>query len=490
MVPRAGTSIIAWLLIWLLSSLASAQTTQTAGERDAPATVWNVRNWTRVEWWRFFEPAPGGGDSDYAYIADRLQAGVTRRASRYALVGSLQYVQFGNLPSDAVGPGPLGLGAVYFAHAGRSDSRQLYVRYLNLQVKSVLPGVAVQIGRMPYSSGAESTSGNPTIEVVKQQRVAARLVGEFEWSLYQRAYDGLRVDGVRGPWSASFVAFHPTQGGFEDAAGLMMTDVTVVAGSVTFKPDTLLPGTELQLFALRYDDDRNVTARPDNSGRAAARVDVGVTTFGTALVAASRPRSNGQWDGLFWFAGQTGSWFGQPHRAASVVAEAGHQWTSVAWRPWLRGGWTWASGDDQPSDERHGTFFQMLPTVRRYAQSAIYSQMNHTDVFVQALLRPVPPLGIRTDFHRIGLATSRDHWYFGSGATQARGTLFGFSTRPSNGQTDLATIIETSGEYTIGPHWAVNAYIGAVRGGRVVEQDFAGRTMTFGYIETVVSFSR
>jgi hypothetical protein len=88
----------------------------------------------------------------------------------------------------------------------------------------------------------------------------------------------------------------------------------------------------------------------------------------------------------------------------------------------LRGGWTWASGDDSSSDALHGTFFQMLPTVRRYAQSAIYSQMNHTDHFVQALVRPVPPLGIRTDFHRIGLATSRDHWYFGSGATQARGT--------------------------------------------------------------------
>jgi Alginate export len=168
----------------------------------------------------------------------------------------------------------------------------------------------------------------------------------------------------------------------------------------------LRPGTELQLFAFRYDDDRNVTARPDNSGRAAARVDVGVTTFGTTLVAASRSGSNGQWDGLLWLAGQTGSWFGQTHRAASVVAEAGHQWTSAPWRPWLRGGWTWASGDDQPSNERHGTFFQMLPTVRRYAQSAIYSQMNHTDVFVQVLLRPVPPLGIRTDFHRIGLATS------------------------------------------------------------------------------------
>ena len=488
MVHRRKAPVIAALLSWLIAPAAGAQTVQAVSEREAATTVWTLRNWTRVESWRFFEPPPGGGDNEYAYSANRLQAGVTRRASRYAFTGSVQYVQFGNLPTGAVGPGPLGLGAVYFAHAGRADSRQVYLRYLNLELKNVLPSVSVQIGRLPYSSGAESASGNPTIEAVKQQRVAARLVGEFEWSLYQRAYDGVRIDSVRQPWSASFVAFHPTQGGFEDAAGLMMTDVTVLGGNVTLKPDTLLPGTELQLFAFRYDDDRNVTARPDNSGRAAARVDVGVTTFGATLVAASQPRDGRQWDGLLWFAGQTGSWFDQSHRAASIGAEAGHQWTSAQWRPWLRSGVVWASGDNEPSDERHGTFFQMLPTVRRYAQSAIYSQMNHTDIFAQALLRPTPSLGIRADVHRVGLASSRDRWYFGSGATQARGTLFGFSTRPSNGHTDLATIVETSGEYTIGRHWSVNAYVGAIRGGRVVQQDFPGRTMTFSYVENVVQF--
>jgi hypothetical protein len=488
MVHRVKAPTIAALLCWIIAPGASAQTVQGAGEPGAAVTTWFLRNLTRVEWWRFFEPPPGGGDNEYAYPANRLQLGVARRASRYAFTGSLQYVQFGNLPSSAVGPGPLGLGAVYFAHAGRTDSRQLYLRYLNLELRNVLPTVSVQIGRMPFSSGAESASGNPTIEAVKQQRVAARLVGEFEWSLYQRAYDGVRIDSVTTPWSASFVAFHPTQGGFEDAAGLMMTDVTVRGGNVTFRPDTLLPSTELQLFALHYDDDRNVMARPDNSGRAATRVDVGVTTIGTTLVAASQPEDGSQWDGLLWFAGQTGSWFGQSHRAASVVAEAGHQWTSARWRPWLRGGVVWASGDNQPSDERHGTFFQMLPTVRRFSQSAIYSQMNHTDIFAQTLLRPMPALGIRVDLHRVGLASSRDHWYFGSGATQARGALFGFSTRPSNGHTDLATIVETSGEYSITRHWSVNGYIGAIRGGRVVQQDFTGRTMTFGYVENVVQF--
>jgi hypothetical protein len=487
-IPRANATIVAALLYVVIAPVAVAQTPENTGETAPPTTLWTVRDWTRVEWWRFFEPHPGGGDNEYVYPANRLQIGVTRRATRYALTGAIQYVQFANLPRGAVGPGPLGLGAVYFGHAGRSNSRQVYLRYLNAEFRNLIPGVGIQIGRMPYSSGAEGSSGNPTIEAVKQQRVAARLVGEFEWSLFQRAYDGLRIDSVRQPWSATVVALRPTQGGFEDAAGLMMRDVTVLGGNVTLKPDTLLRGTELQLFAFRYDDERNVTARPDNSGREATRVDVGVTTLGATLVAASHPRDGRQWDGLVWFAAQTGSWFDQSHSAASGVVEGGHHWGASRWQPWIRGGFTWASGDGNPSDDRHGTFFQMLPTVRRYAQSAIYSQMNHTDVFVQALVRPTPSLGVRTDFHRVGLASSRDHWYFGSGATQARGTLFGFSTRPSNGHSDLGTIVETSGEYSIGPHWSVNAYIGAVRGGRVVQQDFAGRTMTFSYVENVVQF--
>jgi hypothetical protein len=183
--PRANATIVAALLYFVIAPGAVAQTPQRTGEITPPTTLWTVRDWTRVEWWRFFEPHPGGGDNEYLYPANRLQVGVARRAARYALTGAIQYVQFANLPRAAVGP--LGLGAVYFGHAGRSNSRQVYLRYLNAEFRNVIPGVGIQFGRMPYSSGAEGSSGNPTIEAVKQQRVAARLVGEFEWSLFQDA---------------------------------------------------------------------------------------------------------------------------------------------------------------------------------------------------------------------------------------------------------------------------------------------------------------
>ena len=481
-------AVLTALLATVASSRAATQTPQPSSPVDPVATTWYARNWTRAELWHFFEPPAGGGNNEYVYAANRLQLGVRRSAPRFDLTAALQYVQFGGLPSDAVGPGPLGLGAVYFAHANRSDSHQVYLRYLNIRLKDLLPGMSVQAGRMAYSSGGESASGDPKIEAVKRQRVDARLVGEFEWSIYQRAYDGIRVDLTRPGWSSTFLGFRPTQGGFEDAAGASMSDVTVLGGNATIKPRALRRGVEWQAFGFRYLDDRHVAARPDNSGRPAERIDVAVNTFGTTLVAASEPRNGRQWDALLWIVGQTGSWFGQTHRASSVAAELGHQWTMAGWRPWLRAGILRASGDDDPTDDRHGTFFQMLPTVRRYSQTAAHSQMNSTDVFVHALLRPTDPLTIRVDVHRVGLASSRDQWYFGSGATQSRGTLFGFSTRPSNGSTHLGTIVEGSADYVVSPHWTIGVYTGVIHGGDVVRRSFDGRTMAFGFLESTVQF--
>ena len=97
-------------------------------------THWFLRNWTRIESWHFFEPSPGGGDPDYTDVANRLQVGVERHAPRIDVMGALQYVQFGGLPSDATGPGALGTGALYFDQGGGSDSHHLYLRYLTGRV--------------------------------------------------------------------------------------------------------------------------------------------------------------------------------------------------------------------------------------------------------------------------------------------------------------------------------------------------------------------
>jgi hypothetical protein len=479
---------VATTLAFLCASVVPAigQGTSASAPAATPQTTFAVRNWTRVEAWRFFEPSPGGGDPNYTFAANRLQAGVRHRRARWELNAALQYVQFGGLPSRAIGPGALGTGALYFDASQDTSSSQLYLKTLNARF-TPHTGTTVTIGRQPYASGNESPSGAPAIETVKRQRLDSRLIGEFEWSIYQRAFDGIRVDVDRAAWHLTGSFLFPTQGGFEEAANVTMTDVKLFAANLGIKPAVLGKRTDVQLFGYYYDDQREVRARPDNSGVPAAQVDLGLATFGAALTGVY-PTPIGELDAFGWVAAQRGDWYGQDHRAFSVALEAGHRWPSLPMSPWLRAGINYSSGDDDPSDGVHGTFFQLLPTGRKYAFSTAYAQMNLRDLFAQAILRPRSNLTARVDLHRLDLARREDRWYSGSGATQSRGSFFGYAGRPSGGASHLATVVEGAADVTINSHWSVNGYVGRAIAGDVVRALFAGDRLTFAYVENVVAF--
>lgn len=454
------------------------------GEARAPVAgwTWTVADTTRVEAWRFFEPHAGGGDPDYTFGGNRLFLQARRSSARIDLTLAAQHVGLLGLPAGATGPGALGTGALYYTQGGsRVRPQQLYLRYAHLWFKDVAPGLDVQIGRQPYASGGERATAHPKIEAIKRQRLDARLVGEFEWSLYQRAFDGIRLDWRRAGAGVTAVAFMPTQGGFARDSNETMTRVFVAGATVDVPPAAGRPA-ELQGFAWYYGDRRLVTGRPDNSGRAAGRADVGIATFGGSAVVA-RQAGPGEVDVLGWMAGQAGEWYGEPHRAIAVAAETGYQWPRAAWAPWARAGLLRASGDDDPLDGRHHTFFPMLPTVRRFSQTTVNSTMNLDDLFAQLLLRPHADLALRLDAHRLRLATAADRWYAGSGATLSSGGNFGYVSRGSGGARSLGTSIEASAAWTASPGWNVNAFVGRIQGGPVVASTFAGDRLWFFYVE-------
>ena len=487
-VTHAAMRLCALCVLGLRPEAAFAQTAASTPAQSAAAAApirWSVTNTSRIESWRFFDPPPTGGDPDYTFFANRLRVGVSGAWSRLDVNAAVQYVQFGRLPALALGPGPLGTGALYYDASGRTDSRGVYLRTLAARVR--LPGgLAIQAGRFPYQSGGESPSGRPRIEAVKRMRLDGRLIGEFEWSLYQRSFDGIRGDFDRKDWHLTGAWFSPTQGGFEEDAGAPMPGVDVAAVTVGLRPSVAVPATDVNVFALRYADDRAVTARPDNTGLPADRVAVRLTTLGAAAV-GSAPWRGGETDWLVWFSGQTGSWYGQPHRAWSLALEGGHQW-KMRWQPWARGGFLYASGDGNPGDNRHGTFFPMLPTVRKYAFTASYAPMNLQDAFAEVIARPSARLVLRADVRRLRLANAADRWYAGSGASQQRGRSFGYAGRSSGGATDLGTAFEGAGDVTLSPHWSVNAFFGAIRGGRASRGAFIGEWLRFGYLENVIQF--
>ena len=453
---------------------------------SAPSSGWtlSVRNLTRAEVWRFFTPPPSGGNPDSEFIGNRLQVEARRVWPRLTLTVVGQHVTLAGLPERATGPGPLGTGALYFDQGRRTRSlQQVSLRALHVRAANVGGRVDLQLGRMPYASGAEAASGSPVVESVKRMRLDARLIGEFEWSLHQRTFDGVRADWQRPRWRVTGVAFMPTQGGFAPRLTRTMTDVRVFGASVTTQ-GAAAQRSQVQGFVFRYLDSRDVTQRPDNTGLAARRADVRITTVGGSAV-GTRTFGATTFDGLAWTAVQRGTWFGQDHRAWSMALEAGAQWNAIRWRPWVRAGWLHASGDEDRSDATHGTFFPMLPTIRRYVQTTLWSAMNINDRFVQALLRPSSSATLRLDVHRVQLASPADLWYAGSGATLRQGSVFGYAGRSSSDQRDLGTSVEISADYAMTPRWSVNVFVGRLSAGPVVSGLFRGDRSWFFYGEHV-----
>ena len=448
----------------------------------AQSVTGTLSNVTRVESWSYFEPRTDllalypdpPGDPDYTFIGDRAELGVRVEGARFDLGGAFNYVRIENLPTDAIGPGGLGPGAFYFAAVGTRYSYQLYISELLLRVKSADNAMSLTVGRMPFSSGIGSLA---------KQRIDGRLVGNFEWSYYQRRFDGLRFDIGRNRWRFNASAYMPTQGGFEESTNLTMTNVQVATASAT----RVTERSESQAFAYLYRDRRSFdTAVVDNTFSPDQPVNVTIGSFG-----ASHTRTfhlgSGDADLVAWGALQAGDWYGSPHRASSIALEGGHRWTRAAWHPWLRGGLLWASGDRDAVDGEHHTFFQMLPSSQQYALSSVYSQMNVRDAFVQAW---VEPRGVkaRIEVHAVALANGADLWYQGSGATASRDRFFGFAGRDTNGETGLGTVLEGTIDVPIKTFWSVNAYAGTMWPGAAVRRQFTDKRLTFWSLENVFRF--
>ena len=453
----------------------------------------SISNVTRVESWSYFQPKgdplalppPGTaplGSPDYTFIGDRAELGVRVAGSRFDLGGAFNYVRLENLPTNAIGPGALGTGALYFAATGVRYSYQLYLGELTLRVKSADRRASLAIGRMPYSSGGEYVSPNAQLESIKRTRLQSRLIGNFEFSLYQRRFDGARFDLDRERWHVTAAGFVPTQGGFEESTNLSMPEVQIATVSATRKA----PASEYQLFGAVYRDRRPEKALVDNTFSFDRPVDVTIATTGASYV-RSTPLRFGDVDAVAWGAVQFGDWYGSTHRAASFALEGGHRWARAPLKPWLRGGLLWSSGDRNGEDRRHGTFFQMMPTSRKYALSTVASQMNMRDLFAQLAIEPAR-FRARIEVHALHLASAGDLWYAGSGATASTGRYFGFAGRASGGHTGLGTVVEGTLDVPIRKYWSINAYGATITAGDVVERWFTNKRLRFWFVENVIRF--
>lgn len=450
----------------------------------------NVR--ARLESWDWFDTDKANDSYNFGAVTLRLTVAQNKPHFDWLVEGEVPLLI--NLPTRSIAPAPqgqLGLGANYFAANGRRNGslvlKQGFVRFKSLFGNA--PS-SLKIGRFEFNDGTEIAPADATLAALKRERIAQRLIGTFGFSHIGRSFDGVQYGHQTKAANLTFVAVRPTTGVFDlDANKEMNVDLWYGAFS---KPVKLKSGaSEYRVFALHYHDGRRVL-KTDNRTAAQRATDtdnIRITTLGAHYLGIHKVGS-GKADALLWGVGQFGRWGKLGHRAAAVAVEGGYQpggKTAAKVKPWIRAGYFRSTGDDDPSDKRHGTFFQVLPTPRVYARTPFFNLMNIEDTFAELLLKPHARLALRTEVHYLRLSSVEDLWYSGGGAFQKQ--TFGYTGRPSNGKKTLGTMLDLSVDFALTQSTGLTLYISGVCGGGVVSQIYPlGDNARLAYIELTRKF--
>ncbi len=444
---------------------------------------------SRMYSWDWFGGAPNG---DYAYSGSLLRVGVIETKPKFDWQIEFAVPALVDLPTTAVLPAPLGqlgLGASYAAaNAGSPNTSSIFLKQGAFRVKGLggLAGQSLKAGRMEFMDGAETTPNHATLAALKRDRIAQRLLANFGFSDVQRSLDGVQYAFDTPKFNVTAVAARPTEGVFQ-VSGWSELNINVFYGAVTGEHGKYA-ATDWRVFALGYSDYRSGVAKTDNRPGAIKSADTGSIDIGTygGHILQIVPTPAGPVDLLFWGALQSGTWGTQSHRAGAYAAEAGWQPAVLAQiKPWIRGGYDFGSGDSNPNDGTHSTFFQVLPTPRIYARTPFYNMMNSKDAFAELVVRP-KRVTVRSDAHVVKLADPNDLWYVGGGAFQA--TTFGYTGRPSNGQSTLGTLYDVSADLALTAHVGVGGYVGYASGGLVTQAIYGGNAVHLGFFELNLKF--
>jgi hypothetical protein len=148
-------------------------------------------------------------------------------------------------------------------------------------------------------------------------------------------------------------------------------------------------------------------AEYDGPGTQFAPVDFDANTFGT------------RWRGksccwLWEFEGgyQFGEFGALDHSAGFATGGLGREWAQRRWKPTLWLYYDWASGDADPTDDRHGTFNQLFPLGHKYFGYAdLVARQNINDVNLIWTASPTQKLRLLAWYHVFFLDQARDALY-------------------------------------------------------------------------------
>jgi hypothetical protein len=473
------------LTVLLSAAMSICAQGQQASAPSHPVSAF-VYERARAQAWQWYEAEPY--QNSYGYGESLLRFGLSQSLTHWDWRLEISQPTIIDAPNDSVSPvtaqGQLGFGGTYYASNGNNSYpaaaflKQAFARY-NFHGADK----NIRLGRFEFFEGLETKPKDPTLAWIQSNRVSQRLISNFGFTIAQRSFDGVDAHYGQGSWDLTAMAARSDQGVFNmNGNPELNVDVQYLAYSKSDWKDRFV----WRLFAVGYHDGRTGIAKTDNRPlpiRQADHQNIRIGTYGGDFFTIV-PTGAGQFDFMGWGVLQNGQWGPQDHRAGAAAIEGGYQLMHAPSTPWVRGGWFRSSGDNNPNDNKHGTFFEILPTPRSFARFPIYNLMNLDDKFVQVIDRPLHSWELRSDLHWLGLTSGKDLWYQGGGAFDNK--VFGYTGRPSNGFSSLTSLADISSDWHATHYLDVNMYYAYSWGksviGSIYPQD---RQAQMGYLELV-----
>ncbi|MFN7139097.1 MAG: alginate export family protein, partial [Limisphaerales bacterium] len=285
-----------------------------------------------------------------------------------------------------------------------------------------------------------------------------RLVGAFDWNNIGRVFDAgkIRAESEWG-WADAFVGrvVIPDRDGFN-----VSNDYDVFSG-VYMSTRKFLPWQETQLYFLA----RNVgdgspgaigTGLPPWLTGASPR---DIYTLGMRV--KSLPGKLNGWDYSAEVAGQLGNFSTSPaaprleHEAYAVHVGGGYTFADAFGKPRIGVEYNFASGDSDPTDDKHETFENLFPTNHKfYGYMDFVSWQNIHNVRLTTSIKPLAKLTLQADYHAFWLADNNDFFYQANGAPRAAG---GYGINPGAGSY-IGSEVNLVATYAIRPY--ANGQIG------------------------------
>lgn len=426
----------------------------------------------RLESWQWFTPTTG--DPGYIYNGTTVRFAFSQNLKPFDWLVEFEAPILLNLPDNAVAAGAqgqLGQGATYYvANNKEQNAAMLFPKQVNLRLHNVFGSEfsSLKLGRFEFQDGSEIAPRDPTLALLKRDRIQQRLIGPFTFTDVMRGFDGFHYVYGKPDVNYTFIGAVPTRG-VSQVDGWGWIDVAFGYLSMTREISSANNKADWRVFGIYYDDWRSNLTKTDNRSAAAKAADhanIRIFTYGAHFVDAAST-AIGTFDMLGEFAGQTGAWGVQTQRAGMFDVEGGFQPKVLPrLKPWLRAGYYYGSGDKDPNDSKHGTFFQILPTARPYARFPFYDMENNVDRFAMVTFRPHPRFTFKSEVHSLRLASRNDLWYTGGGAFQP--WSFGYQGRSATGALSLANLYDGNVDINVNAHLVVSPYLGYAAGKSVV----------------------